>query len=360
MAKISIIGSDGFFASYGGWDQLIINLILKSPTEHSFLITHPENTPIQYTISNLSIKKSFLKGSGFQGLLLDFQSILNSILKVDTFLLLGTKSYPFMLILQKVIFWKKLRVIINTAGIEWERPQFSRFAKAYLKFSYLLSLRFADYIILDNDFYIERLKKEFNFLPKNFSVIPYGGTINFDLKITESLKIGHPFLNKNYFLSISRSIEDNYIEELCESFAESGHILVLISNLSNSKYGLKIMEKFSSFKNIFLIDGLYDKRLLDLIRRRSYAYIHTHTLCGSAPSLIEMIICNKPIISIDVPQNRCTLKNQAIFFKDYSNLQNNIELVLDNYSIAMPKRDLIDYYKWDNIIQEYSQTFNSR
>ena len=358
MAKISIIGSDGFFASYGGWDQLVINLILKSPKEHSFSITHPSNTLIRFTSSNLSIKKSFLKGSGFQGLLLDFQSILSSVLKVDVFLLLGTKSYPFMLILQKIIFWKKFRVIVNTAGIEWERPQFPWLIKVYLKFSYWLSLRYADYIILDNEFYVERLEKEFNFLPKEFSVIPYGGAINLDLSLTEPLKTRYPFLEKNFFLSISRSIEDNYIHELCDSFVGSAHTLVLISNLSNSKYGAGVIKKFSSFKNIFLIDGLYDKKVLDLIRRQSYAYVHTHSLCGSAPSLIEMIICNKPIISIDVPQNRYTLQNQAVFFKDFSSLQNKLELVLENCSTAMPKSHLINHYEWENIIQKYSNTFN--
>ena len=88
--------------------------------------------------------------------------------------------------------------------------------------------------------------------------------------------------------------------------------------LRKTKYGKKILKKYREKKNITLIDGLYNKKELDLIRRQCIAYIHTHTLCGTAPSLVEMIVCEKPILSIDIPQNRFTLKGQGWFYQGIS------------------------------------------
>ena len=152
-------------------------------------------------------------------------------------------------------------------------------------------------------------------------------------------------------MSISRSIADNKIEELCLLFSYlQDKKLVLISNFSNSKYGLRILEKYKKYQNIILINGLYDKPKLDLIRRNCKAYIHTHTLCGSAPSLIEMIVCRVPIYSIDVIQNRYTLGKCGSYFSNFDELQ--IMLKRD----IMPNRPNKNFslqYDWQTVVREY-------
>ena len=82
-------------------------------------------------------------------------------------------------------------------------------------------------------------------------------------------------------MSISRSLEDNQIAELCECFIKLEKKLVLISNLSKSEYGKSILKKYNNYENVVLIDGLYNKQELDLVRRKCKAYIHTHTLCSA-------------------------------------------------------------------------------
>jgi len=144
--------------------------------------------------------------------------------------------------------------------------------------------------------------------------LTYGGEIDTTLDLNEEILMKYPFISKSYYLSISRSLEDNQLEEICECFSKLDKSLVLISNFSKSTYGISVYEKYKQFPNIYLIDGLYDKPELDLIRRKCIAYIHTHKLCGTAPSLVEMIIAQVPIISYDNPQNRYTLHNQGAFF----------------------------------------------
>ena len=356
MKRVSIIGSDGFFASYGGWDQLINNIILLSKTDHLYHITQPIDSPIKAIASNLVITRSIFRGSGFLGMLLDIQGILNTFFKTDTFMLLGTKAFPIVYFL-KMLFRRKIKIIVNTAGIEWERPQFSAITKIYLKFSYKLALKNANFIVLDNQHYIHKILNTFGMQPRSYSVIPYGGSIDYSLDINNELLNKYPFLNKPYFLSISRSIEDNKILDLCETFRDLNKDLVLISNFSNSDYGKRVLKSFNGYQNITLIDGLYNKPVLDLIRRCSIAYIHTHTLCGSAPSLIEMIVCNKPLLSIDIPQNRYTTNKECLLFKDFSELS---EMLCDSdrlQSLKTPSQQLRDSYKWEQIVRKYEELF---
>ena len=132
--------------------------------------------------------------------------------------------------------------------------------------------------------------------------------------------------------------------------------MVLISNFSSSAYGKEVFEKFSNFSNIILINGLYQKNELDLVRRKCKAYIHTHTLCGTAPSLVEMIISRRPIISIDVPQNRFTLDNAGIYFKSYDELKQILESNID-LNQALTNIELVAKYDWQTIVNSYQDLY---
>ena len=150
-----------------------------------------------------------------------------------------------------------------------------------------MSVWFADSVIFDNAAYLSFLSKRKSRKNNNIKIITYGAKISNSLNSSDFLS-KYPFLNQDYFLSISRSIADNKIKELCKTFKENqDHMLVLVSNLSKTVYGKQVLELFSNLDNIIIIDGLYKKDELDLIRRNCKAYIHTHTLCGSALHLLK-------------------------------------------------------------------------
>ena len=348
MKKIAIIGSHGLYANFGGWDQLVRNLAeRKINTQIEYLIFNSIETPEEITCpKGVHIKRLRLKASGFQGLFYDFWSIILCFWKVDTILFLGVQGIPLIPILN---IFRKVKIISNVGGIEWERPKFGFFSKQYLKFCFNLSFIYSDYVVLDNPHYK-------TFIPKRNKaevvVLSYGGEIDTKLEINKEIKEKYPFIISEYFLSISRALADNLIDELCESFMDSKHTLVLISNFSSSTFGKNVYNKYKNFSNIILIDGLYDKAELDLVRRKCKAYIHTHTLCGTAPSLVEMIIAQRPIISIENPQNRFTLHNQAFFFSKFSDIQ---ELINSDTSlnIFIPSKEICELYDWNKIVSDY-------
>ena len=315
--KVAIIGSHGLYANYGGWDQLVINLVENPEKKYNYLVFNSKDSNKDFEIpTGTQVIFMPLNASGLQGIIYDYISVLISFFKADVFLLLGAQGMPLVFLLN-FIFKKK--IIVNSGGVEWEREKFGLLAKLYLKFCFNLSFNYANHVIIDNEIYKKYIP------PKSttpFSVIPYGGFIDKTLKISDEMLNKYPFLENQFFLSISRSIEDNQLIETCKTFTGSNKCLVLISNFSKSKYGKKVLSKYSCHSNIFLIDGLYIKPELDLIRRNCVCYIHTHSTCGTAPSLVEMIICEKPIISFDVPQNRNTLNNCGGYFTKFHDLKN--------------------------------------
>jgi glycosyltransferase involved in cell wall biosynthesis len=200
--------------------------------------------------------------------------------------------------------------------------------------------------------------------PEDFSnfqkLLGDGSEIGLQLSYKEQLSpdgLAQAFIIcEEYFLSISRSLEDNNIDELCECFTRLVTNLVLISNLSKSEYGKSILKKYSNYKKIILIDGLYNKQELDLVRRNCKAYIHTHTLCGTAPSLVEMIVSGRPILSIDIPKNRYTLNEQGYFYQDFEELHFFLSSNED-FNEFIPKKELSSRYSWINIVNEYEALY---
>ena len=351
MKKIAIIGSHGLYASYGGWDQLVNNLAENKSDDIEYIIFNSSCIGcVKDPPFGVSVKKLIFRADGWQGFFFDFYSIILSYFNSDALLLLGAQGMPIVRFLS---LFKTQNVIINIGGVEWERPKYNRVIKKYFKYCFKLCLKKSRKIILDNAHYKM-------FIPANSEcssfVIPYGGTIDSSLEVNSELSEKHPFLKKEYFLSISRSLEDNKIDELCNIFQDSNKTLVLISNFSKSEYGKKVLIKYDNISNIYLIDGLYNKPELDLVRRKCLAYIHTHTLCGTAPSLVEMIVSGRPILSIDIPQNRHTLKSEGYFFKNFNDLKSHLE-INNSMEAYIPNKDIRKSYSWLNIVNKYESIY---
>ena len=242
MRKVAIIGSHGLYANYGGWDQLVKNLAeKKSNSELQYLVFNSKEAPkdIPNIPNGVVVKHVNLKASGFEGLFYDFWTILICYFKVDTILLLGVQGIPLIAILK---LFKKTTIISNVGGLEWERPKFSYWAKMYLKVCFNLSFLLSKNVILDNEYYLK-------FAPKSRKhktvIIPYGGEIDTTLDFTNELSEKYPFLEKEYYLSISRALEDNFIDKICETFSQIKATLVLISNFTSSAYGKEVFEKYT-------------------------------------------------------------------------------------------------------------------
>jgi len=199
---------------------------------------------------------------------------------------------------------------------------------------------------------MEEFKAEVN-------VIPYGGDHTKRQEPQNKEIEKYPFLKNKYFLSVSRAQKDNNIHIIIDAFLELEDTIVIVSNWEKSKYGKDIYKKYkNSYSNILLLSAIYDKKELDVIRSSSFAYIHSHSMCGTAPSLVEAMSLKLPIISYDVKSNRYTTNDKAFYFKDYKDIINIIKTKnKTEYSVNSQEMSRIaqDNYTWRNVFSMYEK-----
>lgn len=359
--KIHIVGTHGVPAKYGGFETLADFLCQNLKDDYEFTVycnshKYPDKEKEYF---GAKLKYLRLEANGFKGIFYDLITYVQALISADVILYLSPVGSGFMTPL-KYLTGKK--VIVNHGGLnEWEREKLSSIQKIWAKFNHRIAAKFADVNIADNLLYQKSLKDTFN---ADSSVIRYGGdhvnkidsnNINFIKK--------YPFVNDVYAVSVSRAQLDNNIHLVLEAFENfDAYKIVLISNWNISQYGIDLKEKYSNHPNMILLDAIYNKDELDYLRGNALVYIHSHSRCGTAPSLVEAMCLKNAIISYDVPTNRETTKNKAVFFSSAHSLEEELNKISLN-DLAINKELMFEIatkeYNWESISNEYRIIINS-
>jgi glycosyltransferase involved in cell wall biosynthesis len=356
--KVAIIGTNGLPARYGGFETLTDKLTKELNHKFDFTVycsqTKKGDRLKSYNNSNLLYLP--FKANGFQSFIYDTISIFHAWLTSDVLLILGpTAGY----ILPLNIFFGK-RIIVNHGGLnEWEREKFTWIEKKYLKYNHKIAAKVADKNVTDNFLLRDSIKDLFH---QDSEVIRYGGDHVTKIEIESKHLDKYPFLNDKYAVSVSRAQKDNNLHMVLEAFESLNEMkLVLISNWNVSKYGKDLRAKYKDKSdNIVILDAIYDANELNLIRGNAMVYIHTHSQCGTAPSLVEAICLDLPIISYDVPTNRETTQNKVMYFNNKNELIEIINNVTES-KLNKIKGKLITLaskeYTWKIISEQYNELF---
>jgi len=313
LNNLAIIGSAGIPANYGGFETLVENLVRyhslhkinKSLTV--YCCSKSYSSKPKYFLSS-SLKYVPFSANGIQSIPYDLYSLFLSLKnKSDVILLLGVSgaiALPFLRLFSSV------KIITNIDGVEWRREKWRGLAKAFLRFSEKIAVKFSHSIIADNDAIANYIHQSYGVIAH---VIPYGGdhAILADEVSVEGLNLPH-----KYILSICRIEPENNIHLIIEAFLkDESQSLVIVGNWLNSGYGRNLRQKCLTSKNIFLLDPIYNLGKLKTLRLNADIYIHGHSAGGTNPSLVEAMHFCKPVIAYDCEFNRCTTENQALFFK---------------------------------------------
>lgn len=356
--KVAIVGTAGLPAAYGGFETLAQNLVKCLGGRYEFVVYCKKTPRLQRQSSFLGARLVYLpfNSNGWQSLLYDIVSLVHAFSTADVILYLGP-VFGFMLPANQ-LFAKNL--IVNYGGLnEWEREKFSAAEKKYVFTSFFLAARYATNNIADNSILQESIERSFR---ANSVVIRYGGDHTSVPADDPELQAKYPFVREPYFVSVARAQVDNNLHVIIEAFKNlPNKKLVVVSNWFVSEYGRDLFEQNQGIDNILLMPAIYDLRHLDYIRSRAVAYIHTHSYCGTAPSLVEAICLNLPIISWDVPTNRETTHGNALFFDSKESLQQMINAVTqaDLDAVRGALRPLaVEEYTWDRICGQYVELFD--
>jgi len=358
--KLGIIGTVGVPAKYGGFETLVHHLVLNLNEQFDITVYCSKKAYIESERvekwNGATMKYLPFKANGAQSIIYDLCSIIHALIYCETLLILGVSGCMFLPFLK--LFTRK-KIIVNIDGLEWRRPKWNRFAKLFLMMSERMACKFADEIVTDNRMIKEYAKIRYDI---EGNLIEYGSDHNSPVNIKEDDKTNFPFLKGDYGFKVSRIEPENNIHTILNVFSNiKEETLVLVGNWNNSNYGSRLKEKYSKYKNLILLDPIYESRTLNLLRSNAKYYVHGHSAGGTNPSLVEAMYLKLPVISFDVIYNRVTTNNQAIYFEteeDLIDVLKNLER-FPLSTIAQNLKNIADkQYTWKNISYRYGKTID--
>jgi glycosyltransferase involved in cell wall biosynthesis len=272
----------------------------------------------------------------------------------------------------------KKKVVINADGIEWRRLQkrrrFVRFywkplyyiAQWYMSFVEAFSCKIADVMIADSFEIQKYLEKKYQ--TKNVVHIAYGARtlVSCDtiLKDEESILRNYGLVANDYFLTVARIVPENNIDMEIKAFNKkvTTKKLIIVGNFIKRGPYTRYLYKLNGHNNVIFLDPIYDKKILGILRKNCYAYIHAYEVGGTNPSLLEQMTFMKPIIAYEVPFNREVLQDGGIFVRDADDLAQNISRLESNeFNIEVMKqvqqKRINENYNWDYVTEKYLELF---
>lgn len=312
MKRLAIVGTNGIPARYGGFETLAENLVRGLASRWDITVYCSGVPPAERLASHLGARLVHvpLRANGWQSLPYDLLTTWHAMTRADVLLMLGPGvgfGLPVNLLARRGL-------VVNHGGLdEWTREKFSRFQRAVLFGSSRFAARWATSNIADNTLLRDSLRQHFG---ADAQVVRYGGDhVRPPAGRQSVLDAKHPFVGGPYHLSVARAQQDNNIHLLIDAYARMPqHRLVVVSNWTVSTYGRELFEQRGRHPNIYLAPAIYDPAELDYVRANASLYVHSHSRCGTAPSLVEAMCLGLPTLCFDVPTNRETTQGQALYF----------------------------------------------
>jgi glycosyltransferase involved in cell wall biosynthesis len=293
-----------------------------------------------------------LRANGAQSIPYDILSFLKVPKSADVVLVLGVSG---CLILPFYRLFSKKKLVINIDGLEHRMEKWGKMAKAFLKFSEKLAVRYADVVVSDNKGIQDYVKEEYG---KDSVLIAYGGdhvirdidpSFEKDVLNRFSLEPG------NYAVTVCRIEPENNCHVTLEAFSRTDKKLIFIGNWNRSEYGRELKEKYSKFSNIIIQDPIYDVDILYALRKYAGQYIHGHSAGGTNPSLVEAMFFGCPILAYGCVYNRESTSGKALYWADADEF---VALLNDgDMDGTIMKQIAEEQYTWKKITKQYEELY---
>lgn len=361
--RLALIGTNGIPANYGGAESMFENITRELSDKYDITVYCSKKQPrdeVGNSYLGAKLKYWPLSANGWQSIPYDTLSIFHAAKKSDVLLIFGFTAGFVVMFLRFLGFKKK--IIFNHGGLnEWDREKNSKVNKWYSKW---VRRKLKDKVVhvADNELYVKSLKEICGI--DNALVIRYGGDQVENIGPDQELLAKYPFLNEPYYVAVARAQIDNNLHILLEGFSKMPEKkLVLVSNFKVSEYGQKLYEQYKDkYPNMILIPGIYNKKELNAVRYNALAYIHSHSRCGTPPSLCEAMNLGLPIISYEMPVNHEVTGDYALFFSDPDSLVSVVRSASEDNLKEMAKHSTAlaqSEYTWKHIADQYAEVIEA-
>jgi glycosyltransferase involved in cell wall biosynthesis len=352
--RLAIVGIRGIPNNYGGFETLAEYLVehFDKDIELTVFCSSKDMDSSLKSYKGAKLRYLPISSHGASGILYDSLALLLAVFSNDKVLFLGFGGGFIIPFLGKF----KSKIILNIGGLDWKRDKWSPFAKMVIRFSEAQLVKNSSKLIADNAGISDYLLKSYG---KKSQLIAYGGDQAQKIDPSKADIESYPFLKGDYAFSVTRIQIDNNIDMILDAFNAQNELpLVMVGNWNNSEYGIKTKEKYRNYKNLVLLDAIYDREKLDVLRSNCSLYIHGHSAGGTNPSLVEAMYLGLPIFAFASGYNEYTTENRAIYFDSSASLLNLIDTRINLDLVEMGKnlKQIADKsYRWKTIAEKYRE-----
>lgn len=363
--KIAILGTRGIPNYYGGFEQFCEYLSLGLAQKgHEVVVYNSSEHPYQddiYKDVKIKHKPCYEDRLGaFAHFLYDFYCTRDAINndEFDILLHCGYQSAaPAIWFFRK----KKTIMVCNMDGLEWKRDKWSLPVKKLTKYLEKLVVKSCKYLISDN-IGIQKYYEEIHNISSKY--IAYGSEI--DILVDPRHLEDYNVIPYEYNIIVARLEPENNIDTILQAYDIADlQYPILVVGKNNTNYSKYLLEKYSVNKKIRFIGGVYDKPILDSLRKYSKIYFHGHTVGGTNPSLLESMALGCLIVYHNNDFNHSTLKGNGIPFENSQDIVSIIrgsELGEIEFEDKIRKeciKTIRSDYSWQKIINEYESYFKT-
>lgn len=351
--KIAIVGTQGIPNAYGGFETLTEFLVQYLHDKFELTVYCSSKDQKEHPKAYLSAKLIHvpLSSHGAVGMLYDSLTLAHAALTHDSILFLGFGAG----LIAPFIPGLKRKMVLNFGGLDWKRDKWSPRAQKMIRLCEKWLVQSSRIVVADNPLIADYVRETYGIEPRQ---IAYGGDQAKHQPITPELEEKYPFLKGKYALAVARIQRDNNIDMILEGFPDDlGYPLVFIGNWNGSEYGKAVRAAHTGLSHLILLDGIYDRVILDTIRSNCTVYIHGHSAGGTNPSLCEAMYLGLPIIAYASGYNERTMDGNGWYFHsvleltyllhDFAETSETQRVAMTGYALAK------ENYLWENIAERY-------
>ncbi len=352
--RIAILGTRGIPNNHGGYEQFaeffakhLVNKGYETYVYSSSLHPYKKQTWNGIHIIHKYDPEEIIGTTG--QFIYDFNCILDiRKRKIDVVFQLGYTSSTIW----NWLLPKKIKLITNMDGMEWQRSKYSKKIQTFLKYAEKLAVKYSDVLIADSLGIQKYLKNKYSV---DSVYIAYGvETENiYDDSILNELNIQ----TEKYNMLIARIEPENNVETILDGVVDSGssEIFIVIGSIVNT-FGKYLVLKYQKYHQIVFIGSLYDLPKLNSLRENSNIYFHGHSVGGTNPSLLEAMASHAFICAHNNIFNVSILKENALYFKTKKDVTKVLETKSKKEYRSYVKNNyeyVIETFNWDTINRKY-------
>ncbi len=352
--KIAILGTRGIPPKYGGFETFAqkISVLLAAEGHELSVIGEKGNAQDMRTRDGIQIIESAFKKSS-DPLRFYADSLRKAGDQFDTLLVCGVGGAVFYPLLKR----KRNFLITNVDGMEHLRTKYPFYARAFVRLSQYFTAWKSDCIIADSEEVSKYWKHTFPAAAKKVRCIAYGADPAGELDLHHLER--YQLQSSAYYLVVARFVPENNIHTIIQAFLNAGIAsrLVLVGYAAQGSY----RRKLESFKDDRLIytGTIYDKAVLDSLRRGSIAYLHGHSVGGTNPSLLEAMAASCLCVCHDNVYNHEVTFSKQLYFRNadelisvFHQLESMDEAKKDQFRKAAYER-FVSAYTWEKVKSSY-------